>query len=275
MIGYDLARRSANKGRKKKPRMWTQIPDQAYTTDDAIMDSAVGYLRDLARLQDKEQPFFLAVGVHAPHLPWRARSEFFNMYPMEQVQLPERTVVSENCPSMAPNYFQNIFTLTFAELADVDPTIGTFNSSSYPDDLTRQMRRCYLACSSYADHSLGKILDELRFLGLEEDTIVSFWSDHGFSLGETGSWGKSTTYERDTRVPFMIRVPGVTDQGLETDRLVELVDIFPTLVEAAGLPQVPECPERQADLVQTCTEGSSLMDLFSGDNSPVLHTTHS
>ena len=98
-------------------------------------------------------------------------------------------------------------------------------------------------------------------MDLEEDTIVVFWGDHGWHLGDHAEWCKLTLFEIGNRVPFMMRIPGVTDEGMRTSKLVELIDIFPTLVEAAGFNSLDKCPQSSHD-IQLCTEGKSLIPLF-------------
>ena len=122
-------------------------------------------------------------------------------------------------------------------------------------------RRAYYASLSYADQQLGRVLSELQDLGLADSTIVVFWGDHGYQLGEHTEWMKTTNFEIANWVPFMLRVPGATEEGPSTDELVEMVDLFPTLADAAGLPPLNLCSEKDATKTKLCTEGSSLMPL--------------
>ncbi len=112
------------------------------------------------------------------------------------------------------------------------------------------------------------ILSKLDELGLAKNTIVSFLGDHGFQLGEHGEWKKQTNFEIATRIPMMVHIPDKTDQGITTDRLVEAVDLYPTLVEAAGFPPVPSCPEYGSSNTMLCTEGTSMMPLVAGRQTP-------
>jgi iduronate 2-sulfatase len=117
---------------------------------------------------------------------------------------------------------------------------------------------------SYIDSLIGEILQELEDQGLAEDTVVSFIGDHGFHLGEHSIVGKNTAFEIANNSPMIMRIPGVTDGGHVTDKLVEFVDLFPTLAELSGLPSLPNCPGNIDDSrkVNLCTEGSSLVPLF-------------
>ena len=102
---------------------------------------------------------------------------------------------------------------------------------------------------------------ELENQGLADNTIIVLWADHGWKLGEHNMWTKFTNMEDDTHVPFMIRIPGVTNSGMCTDALIELIDIFPSLTKLAGLPVPPLCPEDNKDLL-ACVEGSSIAPLL-------------
>ena len=118
-----------------------------------------------------------------------------------------------------------------------------------------------------SDSLIGEILTELDELGLANNTIVTFMGDHGYHLGEHGIFGKNTNFEVANNAPMIIRVPGITDGGQVTDKLVEFVDMFPTLVELTGHPSLPHCPQRtSSSSVSLCTEGSSLVPLFHDQN---------
>lgn len=102
---------------------------------------------------------------------------------------------------------------------------------------------------------------ELENQGLADNTIIVLWADHGWKLGEHDMWAKHANFEDDTHVPFTIRVPGMTDSGMRTDALVELIDIFPSLTELAGLTVPPLCPKDKKKLL-ACVEGSSVVPLL-------------
>ena len=104
-----------------------------------------------------------------------------------------------------------------------------------PEDYSCVLRRAYYSCISYTDAQIGKAVNELEKLGLANDTIIVLWADHGWQLGEHNHWCKYTNVEDATHVPFMIRAPGVTDNGMRSSALVELTDIFPTITELARL----------------------------------------
>ncbi len=134
-------------------------------------------------------------------------------------------------------------------------------NTTLADRTVVELRRAYYSAVSYIDSLVGEILDKLVELGLENQTIISFLGDHGFQLGEHGEWKKMTNFELATRIPLMIHIPGSTDHGIITDRLVEAVDLYPTLIDAAGLPSITLCSENDPTWTTLCTEGTSLMTL--------------
>lgn len=113
-------------------------------------------------------------------------------------------------------------------------------SGRVPRDVAIDLIRGYRAAVSYADAQIGRVLEALGQKGLRENTIVVLWGDHGFKLGEHRSWSKHTNFETDTRVPLMVRVPGMTPAGQSTDALVEAVDLYPTFTDLTGLPAPPQ-----------------------------------
>ena len=146
------------------------------------------------------------------------------MYPPESVPIPE--VHSPNAEDLPP-FVRNAIPKDLA-------------GRKITPELVRTLNRAYRACCSHVDACIGQVLDALRKNGLEENTVIVLWSDHGFLLGEHGMWGKNCLFEEACRVPLVIAAPGkgyVSDQ--RCDALVELVDLFPTLSELCGLP-IPE-----------------------------------
>ncbi|XP_046542805.1 iduronate 2-sulfatase-like [Haliotis rubra] len=138
--------------------------------------------------------------------------------------------------------------------------IGAINFT-FPPTLTLELRQAYYSCISYIDYELGKVIQELDNLGLSNNTIISFWGDHGWQLGEHSEWEKHTNFEDATHAPMMIHVPGVTDKGVVTEHLTEFVDLYPTLVDAAELPKLETCPPNSQN-ISLCTEGTSLVPLM-------------
>jgi len=166
----------------------------------------------------------MAIGYNKPHLSMICPEEYFELYPLEDAD-DFLANASWRRPPVRP-------------AVHIDG-LTTYNGERVvPPNELRKLRRAYFACVSYVDELVGNVLDELDRLDLAKNTIVSFMADHGFHLGENRHWGKVTTRELSNRVPMMIQIPGLTDSGSTVSTPVESLDIFPTLVEAAGLASV-------------------------------------
>jgi arylsulfatase A-like enzyme len=194
------------------------VPDDAYH-DGKDADAAI---RELARL--KGDPFFMALGFHKPHLPFNAPKRYWDMYGPEDIALAENDAPPEG---VTP------FSLTnFGELRGY---FGIPAEGPVPDDIARKLVHGYRACVSYMDAQVGRVLDAVEELGLTDDTVVMLWGDHGWKLGEHGSWCKHTNFEIDTRAPLIVRAPERQAPGHRTSALVEFVDMYPTLCDLCGI----------------------------------------
>ncbi len=196
------------------------IPDAGYP-DGYNAECAVLTLRELAQ---SDRPFFFGVGFHKPHLPFVAPKRYWDLYDPDKLPLAAIQEKPQNAPSLG---LHASFELRTRE--------GVPKYGPIDEPLARHLKHGYLACVSYVDAQIGKLLDELDRLGLRENTIIVLWGDHGWHLGDYGIWGKATNYEVATRVPLIVSPPGGRD-GAVSDSLVELEDIYPTLCEMAGLP---------------------------------------
>jgi uncharacterized sulfatase len=183
-------------------------------TDGMITTEAIQLLEE-----KKDEPFFLAVGFFRPHTPFVAPKKYFGLYPVEEMRIPyapeddrediPTAAFAHNCP--VPHY-------------------------NLEKPILLQALQAYYACVSFIDAQVGRLLDALDENGLAENTIVVFWSDHGYHLGEhNGIWQKRTLFEQSSRSPLIIRVPGAKGNGTPSPRIVEFVDIYPTLTEVAGV----------------------------------------
>jgi len=235
---YVLPINIQNKSSKAASIEMEDVPDNAYV-DGQVADKAVEILRAI-----KDKPFFLAVGFRRPHLPFSAPKKYWDMYDREKITLPLVKDVPENIPPYAAHKNQEL-----RGYMDIG-----FNSQ-ITDNKARELLHGYYAAVSYTDTQIGKVLDELNRLNLTNNTIIVLWSDHGFHLGEKGLWAKSTNYELDTRVPLIISAPGKR-QGLKSNALVELVDLYPTLADLGGL-KIPDG-----------LEGTSLSPLLTNPDLP-------
>ena len=217
------------KDNAKRPRglPW-EAPDVAdrQLIDGMIAENAIGLLREL-----KDKPFFLAVGFMNPHLPFVAPKKYWDLYDRDAIQLADNPFLPKGAPDFA-----------MTNWGELRKYYGIPASGPLSDEQARSMIHGYFAAISYVDAQVGRLLDELGRLGLAEKTIVVFWGDHGWKLGEHGGWCKHTNFELDARVPWIIRAPKQKRPGAMTKGLVEFVDIYPTLCDLAGLP-IPEVLE--------------------------------
>jgi iduronate 2-sulfatase len=203
------------------------VPDDAYS-DGRNADIAIATLRQLKDSSSSrytKKPFFMGLGFYKPHLPFVAPKKYWDMYDPEKIKLANNPFAPKNAPSMG---LHSSFELRVRH--------GIPKAADIPDDMARTLIHAYLACASYVDAQIGKVLAELDRLGLRENTIVMLWGDHGWHLGEHGIWGKATNYEIATRVPLIVSAPGMKARGKSSEALVELLDMYPTLCELAGLP---------------------------------------
>lgn len=181
---------------------------------------------DQIKSAPKDKPFFLATGFFLPHVPCYATQKWFDLYPDDDSVLP---VVQEDDRGDTPRFSW------YLHWDLPEPRLKWVKENHE----WRNLVRSYLACTSFVDAQVGRILDALDEAGLSENTIVVLWSDHGWHLGEKGITGKNTLWERSTRVPLVFAGPGIQQQG-RCQEAVELLDIFPTLIDLCGLPARPD-----------------------------------
>ena len=177
---------------------------------------------DQIRTASKDQPFFLAAGFSLPHVPCYATRKWFDLYPDDDSVLPK---ITENDRSDTPRFSWYLHW----ELPE--PRLRWLRENNQ----WRNLVRSYLACTSFVDDQVGRLLTALDESGLAENTIVVVWGDHGWHLGEKGITGKNTLWERGTRVPLLLAGPGIT-AAQRCTQPAELLDLYPTLIELASLP---------------------------------------
>lgn len=196
------------------------LPDEAYF-DGRVAKLAVGALE---QRKAEAKPFFLAVGFWKPHSPFNAPKKYWDLYRREDIAMPKNPEWPKNAPRIAWH--------------DSRELLGTGDKArKVTADNIREMRHGYLANISYMDAQVGKVLDALDRLGLTDNTVIVFWSDHGYHLGEQTLFAKTSNFELDARVPMIIATPGMKTAGQKTDSLAELMDLYPTLAEVCGLPK--------------------------------------
>eukprot|EP01063_Lacrimia_lanifica_P017823 TRINITY_DN24810_c0_g1_i1.p2 TRINITY_DN24810_c0_g1~~TRINITY_DN24810_c0_g1_i1.p2 ORF type:complete len:526 (+),score=179.90 TRINITY_DN24810_c0_g1_i1:225-1580(+) len=239
--------------------------------DTQVKDHAVEVLANLTKGAWPEENFFLAVGFHKPHLPFIFPEEYLEYYPEGSVVLPPHQSAPKNMPAVAWTEYGELL-----GYEDQTPLGTGAIGSVLPAADVLALRRAYYAAVSYMDGLVGEVVDALDASPFAKNTVVAFWGDHGWQLGEHGEWAKHTNFELATRAPVMIAVPGLTDGGVTTSQFTELLDVFPTVVEAALGEPMAACPPGEASRkVDTCTEGTSLLPLATRPDTPVKRAAFS
>lgn len=190
-------------------------PDEAYP-DAWIATEAANTLEELAA---SDQPWLFAVGFFKPHLPFAAPKRWHDLH-------------TGGIPDLSPAAARPDWPSGWHRSGEFRGNYGHAGRDSETDpDYARLLRQAYAASTSYVDAQVGRVLDALRDLELEDNTIVVVWSDHGFLLGEHAIWGKHCLYEHALRSPLLIRHPNIPQPGKPTAAVVEAVDLFPTLTD--------------------------------------------
>lgn len=229
------------------------VPDEAYF-DGRIADLAVTALKERAVAARTEgEPFFLAVGFWKPHAPFNAPKKYWDMY--------ERTEIAPASPNRPPT---NVPAIAMHDSREIRRGFKARPNRRPNSDEAIALRHGYYAAISYVDAQIGKLLDSAEELGLRENTIIVFWSDHGYHLGEKTLWAKTSNFELDAHVPMLIAGPGCRPNS-SSDAVVELLDLYPTIADLAGIEPLQGL------------EGDSLQSILSGDEnhvSDIAFTTH-
>jgi arylsulfatase A-like enzyme len=189
-------------------------------------------LEAIKQLQNlKDTSFFLAVGFYKPHLPFNAPKKYWDLYNPDNIpeaaynQTPQN-VNSDICLHGNNNSYEPRGTYTWP---------GDTLWWQVTPEREKILKHGYCAAVSYADAQIGKVLDELKRLGLDKNTVVVLWGDHGWHLGEYGIWGKHTNFDIALNSPLIIKTPQLKEPGIFSDGMVETVDIFPTLADLCKL----------------------------------------
>jgi uncharacterized sulfatase len=204
-------------------------------TDGKVASETIALLE-----ANKARPFFIAAGFYRPHCPYIAPQKYFDMYPLDRIQVPKVT------PDALAQYPEAAF---FTR----PPNWGLTEQQE------REVIRAYYASITFMDANVGRVLDALDRLKLADNTIVVFMSDHGYNLGEHGQWMKQMLFEESARSPLIVAGPGVRGKGKGSPRVVEYLDVYPTIAGLAGL-----TPPREI-------EGRSLTPLLKDPNAAWSH----
>lgn len=219
----------------------------AYPEDDELMPDMKAAKWAVGQLQRQhDKPFFMGVGFYRPHVPMYAPQKWFDLHPRNAIKLPlvkndDRNDISQ-------------YAIDLTNRNHVSPTHQWVTAAGQWEHAVQ----AYLASVTFADHCLGLVLDALEASEHSGNTIVVLFSDHGFHLGEKQRWAKRTLWEDGTRVPLIVAAPG-HKLNQKSSRPAELIDVFPTLLELAGLPQ------------DTAQEGQSLVPLMTNPNNDWIH----
>ena len=202
--------------------------------DDFYTDGKTSRLaaQTIAELTKKGQPFFLAVGLSKPHLPFVSPKKYWDLY--DPAKIPD---TASPFPVGAPAYVGDSDSGEFRAYTNVPPKDKKLARTPLPAAFAQQVRHGYYAAVSYTDANLGILLDALDKEGIADHTVIVLWGDHGWKLGDHEEWGKHTNFEVDARVPLIFSYPGQKTAGQKTSSLVEFVDVYPTLADLCGLPK--------------------------------------
>ncbi len=201
---------------------WAMAPERDdLLPDHAAAEWAVGQLQ-----AEHDQPFLLMVGFLRPHVPWYVPRKWFDLFDREKLTLPPyRSDDLDDVPEMAKE---------ISILKQMPRTDWAIENNQF-----RNIVHAYLACISFSDHQVGKVLDALERSPYKDNTIIVLWSDHGYHMGEKNTFQKQSLWERASHVPLVIAGPQVKAGG-RCDRVVSLLDVYPTLLEMCGLPANPK-----------------------------------
>lgn len=251
-FAYSNGENRQSLNRQVKPYEEAEVDDLGFP-DGLTTQLAISKLKEL---KDQKEPFFLGVGLFKPHLPFTSPKKYWDLYDEDSIDIAINPGKPENVSdqSLLPSGEFNGYAL-----GEEHPNLETVASEAY----ARKIKHAYYAAASYSDAQVGLILAELKALQLEENTIVIIWGDHGWHLGEQQIWGKHTLFENALNSALIIKIPGITDQGRLEDQIVESVDLYPTLLEIAGI----ETPYP--------LDGESLLDILTDGQNKVSNLAYS
>ena len=205
--------------------------DRDLTPDEINAQWAKDKLSELASSNNKE-PFFLAVGFLRPHTPLIAPQKYFDLYPLEDIQLAN---ILENDKEDTYFHLEDQFETKERRTRSIESFVNLMKSYKDPHEALSKYTQAYLACVSAVDDNIGQVINAIDNSELKDNTIIVLVSDHGWTMGEKDHIYKNSPWEESTRIPMTIRVPGMTKTNGLVNHPVSLIDIYPTLLELAGL----------------------------------------
>lgn len=201
---------------------WDPVSADEAHTDGLVATRAIDMMK-----RNREKPFFVAAGFYNPHCPYVAPRRYFDLYPLDQITVPPLEEAKRDLDDVPPMAVQR------------DTKNWPYYFKGITPDEARKCKQAYYASVSFVDAQVGRLLDAVEELGLVDNTLVVFWSDHGYFLGEKGLWYKRKNFERSVRAPLILAGPGIDARGRVCAQPVELVDLYPTLVDYTGF-QIPD-----------------------------------
>ncbi|EZA50942.1 Iduronate 2-sulfatase [Ooceraea biroi] len=250
------------------------MPNQTLP-DIEILQQARKFIREH---KEDSNPFFLAVGFQKPHIPLKYPERYLKYHPIEKFEIPKPYLWPKNVSNVAYNPWTDL-----RWRKDVAKLRLKFPWDKIPERFGKLIIQSYYAAVSYVDNMIGKLIHQLRASRIRENTIIILTSDHGWALGEHATWSKYSNFDVAVHVPLIISIPALTYRGSSskqricqvTDAIVELVDIFPTIADLAGIP-IPICQVNntghqsrsrnaftyQEEPTDPCSEGISLVPLI-------------
>ncbi len=251
-------------GEIRKDSKEMDVFQSAEGADDIYPDGLIARegIKQLHALAQSDQPFFLAIGLIKPHLPFGAPAQY--MTPYKNIQLP---------PIQHPEKPQG--QTTWHDSGEFMRYNRWGKDPREDADFAEEVRKHYAACVTYADMHVGKILAELKASGADKNTIIVLWGDHGWHLGEHAIWGKHSLFEEALHSPLIVYFPGMMQSGKETTSVVETLDIFPTLCDLSGLekPSYAKGISLKPILEDPFSEGHTALG-YSNGNSTIRTASH-
>lgn len=196
---------------------WDPVSQDNEHTDGMVADRAIEMMK-----RNKDKPFFIAAGFFNPHCPYVAPRKYFDLYPLEEITMPDLEEARKDLDDVPGMAIQR------------DTANWPYFFKGITVDEAKKCKQAYYASVSFIDAQIGRLLDALEENKILENTIIVFWSDHGYFLGEKGLWYKRKNFERSVKVPLIIAGYGVNEQNKVVSQPVELLDLYPTLVECSG-----------------------------------------
>ncbi|MDC1106308.1 sulfatase [Prolixibacteraceae bacterium] len=217
--------------------------------DDGYIDGITANLaiKKLGQLKNEKKPFFLAVGFFKPHLPFNAPKKYWDLYDRDKLPISQNPNIPKDINN-ASLHNSNEFNLYHCG----DEHLDLSNQASIA--YAKKLHHAYYACISYVDQQIGKVLLELKKQGLDKNTIIVVWGDHGWHLGDQHVWGKHTLFENALRSTLIIKDPRSAQKGITVSNIVESVDLYPTICELSNISEPKEM------------DGETLVPLINGKN---------